>query len=147
MVNNLEDVDLKLSVMKEYITNIDNCTSKVREVIDGGRLYRMNYKINILTIVTTVYTLACAILRLNEVLLFAGVALAGIILMCGYDVPENSIYIIGFVLNVTVIICSIIFFMYSFTFIPIFVLFAQWIYTIICNYKLKIKIWEILKDL
>ena len=63
--NNIFNVNSELSIMKNYIADIDHCTSKVKEVNDSALLYQTNYKINVLTIAATVYALACAIFRIG----------------------------------------------------------------------------------
>lgn len=140
--NNIFNVNSELSIMKNYIADIDHCASKIKEVNDSALLYQTNYKINVLTIATTVYALLCAIFQLNMVLIAIGVGLACLILMFRKK-DQSQRYKISCILNIAIIVCSILFFMILFTFIPILVILVEWIYTIICNFKLKNQIWQI----
>lgn len=144
--NNIFNVNSELSLMKNYIADIDLCTSKVKEVNDSALLYQTTYKINILTIAAEVYALACAIFQFNAVLIGIGIVLACIMIILGKHEPSNR-YKVSCILNIAVIVCSILFFMVLFTFIPILVVLAGWIYMAICNFKVKKQIWQILNSL
>lgn len=144
--NNIFNVNSELSIMKNYIADIDHCTSKVKEVNDSALLYQTNYKINVLTIAATVYALACAIFQLNVVLIGIGAVLACIMVMLRKHDQSNR-YKVSCILNIAIIACSIIFFMILFTIIPILVVLVEWVYTIVCNFKLKNQIWQISSSL
>lgn len=143
---NIINVNMELSIMRRYIADIDYCTSKVKEVNDSALLYQTNFKINVLTSVTTIYALTCAIFQLNVVLMVIGAALACMIYMLRKKDPSDR-YKLSCILNITIIVSSILFFMIIFTFIPILVVLVEWIYTIICNLKLKNQIRQISSSL
>lgn len=139
--NNIFNVNSELSIMKNYIADIDHCTSKVKEVNDSALLYQTNYKINVLTIAATVYALFCAIFQLNVVLIGLGAILACVIIMLRKKDQSNR-YKISCILNIAIIVTSILF-----LFVPVLVVLVEWIYTIICNFKLKKQIWQISSSL
>lgn len=144
--NNIFNVNSELSIMKNYVADIDRCTSKVKEVNDSALLYQTTYKINVLTIAVEVYALACAIFRFNVVLIGIGAVFAYIMIMLGKYNQINR-YKVSCILNIAIIVCSILFFMFFFSFIPILVVLAEWVYMIVCNFKLKNQIWQILGNL
>jgi len=144
--NTIINVNSELTKMKQNITDINYCTTKVSEIGSSAILYQTNFKINILTILTTVYALACAVLQYNMALLAVGVVIA-LYIVASNNAKYSSVYSVSRVLNIALVVTSIIFFLFFFNFIPIIVVMVNWIVTIMSNFKLKNMIWKISSSL
>lgn len=155
MDNQYINMNQEMDVINGYISDIDVCTFKVGQVAEGAKLYRAVNKINIISVITTVYALVCAFVGRGEHLLstapFWGVAAAGVlIILFSFATRKNedsSSLMLSCVLNAAVVIAAIIFFMILFHFIPVIVMLVNWVYTILVNYQTKRTVWKIASDL
>lgn len=154
MNNDIFNVNSELSIMKNYIADIDHCTSRIIELNDSALLYQTNCKIKTITIATTIYAVLGAIFRPNEIFLGLGVILVcSIILLRNKD--RSNRYQNSCILNIATMALSIIsswILEYEEFTVGVFVgrfcapaitLLAGWIYIVNCNFKLKDQIWRI----
>ena len=76
MSDTILNVNNEMNHMQELITEVDHCRNIVNEITSNSKLYKTNEKINIITIVVTLYQIAAAILRYNKPVLYIGIGLA-----------------------------------------------------------------------
>lgn len=144
--NVIINVNSELNNMKKHITDIDFYTSKVNEISENAKLYAVVCKINIMTIVSTVYALICAIMGNNTVAICIGVAL--IVLLVGLQRKENNkLFGVCVAINAIIVISSIIFFMMIYNLTPIIFIVIQWIITVLSNLRFKNKVLQISNSL
>ncbi|MBR4026344.1 MAG: hypothetical protein IKJ01_02135 [Lachnospiraceae bacterium] len=160
------NVNSELNAMKNYIADINHCTSKVQEVGNTAVTYRVNVKINIMTILTTIFCLVCVVfMQFNLSNVFVSVELflktMGVVAIPFFVVGiilglmkknENSNQIEkSFKLNLIILIasflwCVCVYYSYM-TYILIGLILINWLYTIVLNFKLKNQIWKISNNL
>ncbi|MBR4027688.1 MAG: hypothetical protein IKJ01_09115 [Lachnospiraceae bacterium] len=144
------DVNSELDAMRNYIANINYCTSKIQEVKNTESLHETIVNINIATISTTLYALASAFFEFNGIGCIIWGGTGGII---GYILgelifqTENKYADTSWWLTVLVIASSMLCFLIFYTYIPIIFVLINWLYTIRMNYKLKKEIWKIANNL
>lgn len=139
--DNMMNVNAEMEAMKGYISEINYCAAKVREVRDTAQLYQANVRMNIWTALVTVYALACGILRFNMKLMIVGAVLIIVLVLTKKDYRGS--YKVNGVLSAVAIVSSIACFMFFYTYVPVFVLLVEWLHTVSCNYNLKKQVWKI----
>ncbi len=142
MADTILNVNNEMNRMQELITEVGHCRNIVNEITSNSKLYKTNEKINILTIVVTLYQVAAAILRYNKPLLYAGVGLAlvaAVVLILDNSLLANT----DFVFIIAMIVSSIVFFMYFYTFVPVIFTFIQWMIVLVSNFRMKKQVWMI----
>lgn len=166
MSDTIINVNNEMNHMQKLIAEVDHCTRVVKEINANSKLYRTNEKINIITIVVTLYQIAAAILRCNKheafraikdmddwdaamqifkyntPLIIIGVILAiaaAVILILDHSTmaSTNLIFIIAMIAS------SIVFFMLFYTFVPFIFTFLQWMILLVSNYRMKKQVWTI----
>ncbi len=149
MAGKLVNVNAEMNQMKQYIEDVNLCRAKVQEVQEEVWLYKTNYKANLLTIITTLYMIVCAIARYNPVLMGIGVVIAAVaaVLLLRTDVlmSDNSrIYsmIFGFLLC-ALVASSIVCFMSTYNIVPVVIALVLWIVLVISNFRMRNQIWRI----
>ena len=84
MSDTILNVNNEMNHMQELITEVDHCRNIVNEITSNSKLYKTNEKINIITIVVTLYQIAAAILRYNKPVLYIGIGLALAAALCTF---------------------------------------------------------------
>ncbi|HJF39500.1 MAG TPA: hypothetical protein K8V91_01135 [[Clostridium] spiroforme] len=146
MSEQILNVNKEMNQMQQYIDTVTHCTWKINEIIESSILYAANKKINIYTIIATVYLLICAIVQYNIILISIGVVLGIIVIL---TLPSSVVPVCN--LSCLMIICmiasSIGFFMFFYNFVPVIVALVQWLITAMSNFKMKNQVWKILTSL
>lgn len=145
MSEQILNVNNEMNQMQQYIDTVTHCTWKINEISESSILYAANKKINIYTIIATVYLLICAIMQYNIILLSCGVVFGIIVLL---TLPSSLVPVCN--LSCLMIICmvasSIGFFMFFYNFVPVIVALVQWLITAMSNFKMKNQVWKILNS-
>lgn len=145
MSEQILNVNKEMNQMQQYIDTVTHCTWKINEITESSILYAANKKINIYTIIATVYLLICAIMQYNIVLISIGGVLGIIVLL---TLPSSLVPVCN--LSCLMIICmvasSIGFFMFFYNFVPVIVALVQWLITAMSNFKMKNQVWKILNN-
>lgn len=146
MTEKILNVNSEMNQMQQYIDIVSHCTAKINEISESAILYHANKKINIYTIIATIYLLICAVMQYNIVLLLAGIALGIIILL---TLPSSLVPIcnLSSLMIVGMIAASIGFFMFFYNFVPIIVALVQWLITVMSNFKMKNQVWKIMNNI
>lgn len=146
MTEKILNVNSEMNQMQQYIDIVSHCTAKINEISESAILYNANKKINIYTIIATIYLLICAVMQYNIVLLLAGIALGIIILL---TLPSSLVPIcnLSSLMIVGMIAASIGFFMFFYNFVPIIVALVQWLITVMSNFKMKNQVWKIMNNI
>ena len=165
MAGQFINVNDEMNYMKKCIGNAYFYTSKIQEIEDASWMYKTNFKINLLTIIATVYMLVCAVIkyylvkyeiyygsvteRCNLIVIGTGIVIAVFtgILIFKKNIPASD----GSVktskacgaLICLVIVTSIIFYFFYTNFLPVIASLINWLVVIISNFKMKKKIWNI----
>ena len=124
MSDTILNVNNEMNHMQELITEVDHCRNIVNEITSNSKLYKTNEKINIITIVVTLYQIAAAILRYNKPVLYIGIGLAlaaAVVLILDKSLMAYT----DLVFIIAMIASSIVFFMYFYTFVPVIFTFLQ----------------------
>lgn len=161
------NVNSEMNQMKQYIGDISHCKNKINEIAEKSGMYKINEKINVLTIVATVYMLICAIMQYNHslVLLVVGILIA--MLTAYVLLKENSSSLCKgcCILLCAMILLSIVCFLYRYDIIfaltsaqygmdsdnlikwavllPVIITSVEWIVVVISNFRMKNLIWKI----
>ena len=142
MSDTILNVNNEMNHMQELITEVDHCRNIVNEITSNSKLYKTNEKINIITIVVTLYQIAAAILRYNKPVLYIGIGLA--LAAAGVLILDKSLMAYtDLVFIIAMIASSIVFFMYFYTFVPVIFTFLQWMIVLLSNFRMKKQIWTI----
>lgn len=142
MSDTILNVNNEMNHMQELITEADHCRNIVNEITSNSKLYKTNEKINIITIVVTLYQIAAAILRYNKPVLYIGIGLAlaaAVVLILDKSLMAYT----DLVFIIAMIASSIVFFMYFYTFVPVIFTFLQWMIVLLSNFRMKKQIWTI----
>lgn len=142
MSDTILNVNNEMNHMQELITEVDHCRNIVNEITSNSKLYKTNEKINIITIVVTLYQIAAAILRYNKPVLYIGIGLAlaaAVVLILDKSLMAYT----DLVFIIAMIASSIVFFMYFYTFVPVIFTFLQWMIVLLSNFRMKKQIWTI----
>jgi hypothetical protein len=142
MSDTILNVNNEMNHMQELITEVDHCRNIVNEITSNSKLYKTNEKINIITIVVTLYQIAAAILRYNKPVLYIGIGLAlaaAVVLILDKSLMAYT----DLVFIIAMIASSIVFFMYFYTFVPVIFTFLQWMIVLVSNFRMKKQIWTI----
>ena len=142
MSDTILNVNNEMNHMQELITEVDHCRNIVNEITSNSKLYKTNEKINIITIVVTLYQIAAAILRYNKPVLDIGIGLAlaaAVVLILDKSLMAYT----DLVFIIAMIASSIVFFMYFYTFVPVIFTFLQWMIVLLSNFRMKKQIWTI----
>ena len=142
MSDTILNVNNEMNHMQEVITEVDHCRNIVNEITSNSKLYKTNEKINIITIVVTLYQIAAAILRYNKPVLYIGIGLAlaaAVVLILDKSLMAYT----DLVFIIAMIASSIVFFMYFYTFVPVIFTFLQWMIVLVSNFRMKKQIWTI----
>ena len=142
MSDTILNVNNEMNHMQELITEVDHCRNRVNEITSNSKLYKANEKINIITIVVTLYQIAAAILRYNKPVLYIGIGLAlaaAVVLILDKSLMAYT----DLVFIIAMIASSIVFFMYFYTFVPVIFTFLQWMIVLLSNFRMKKQIWTI----
>ena len=142
MSDTILNVNNEMNHMQELITEVDHCRNIVNEITSNSKLYKTNEKINIITIVVTLYQIAAAILRYNKPVLYIGIGLAlaaAVVLILDKSLMAYT----DLVFIIAMIASSIVFFMYFYTFVPVIFTFLQWMIVLLSNFRRKKQIWTI----
>ena len=142
MSDTILNVNNEMNHMQELITEVDHCRNIVNEITSNSKLYKTNEKINVITIVVTLYQIAAAILRYNKPVLYIGIGLAlaaAVVLILDKSLMAYT----DLVFIIAMIASSIVFFMYFYTFVPVIFTFLQWMIVLLSNFRMKKQIWTI----
>ena len=142
MSDTILNVNNEMNHMQELITEVDHCRNIVNEITSNSKLYKKKKKINIITIVVTLYQIAAAILRYNKPVLYIGIGLAlaaAVVLILDKSLMAYT----DLVFIIAMIASSIVFFMYFYTFVPVIFTFLQWMIVLLSNFRMKKQIWTI----
>lgn len=105
---NLEN---EMNVLRECISDVDFCRRKV-EMIDAETvIYKTNIKMNILAVLTSLFILACVLLKMNRILIGAGIALGACVLACWFVGEVSPKYKYFWPVNIGTIAAGILCFM------------------------------------
>ena len=142
MAGQILNVNFEMNQMQQQISAIKHCRVLLDEVAVNAKLYQSNKRINILTIIATMYVLLTAFVSYNVALLVVGIGI-GVISAYVLLALKTRICYVACVLIIAMIILAIVFFMFFYNVIPIIGILVQWIVVIINNYKMKYQIWKI----
>lgn len=137
-----------------HISNINTCTAKVNQLKTEFLSYNSSIEMLILTIITTVLAVACAVcgfLFVNgttPVTAILIVVMLGVMVYYGAKALKYSVeYVISYLLNLCVVLSSVIYFLFFYNIVPVVIILLNWLYVIIDNYRLRKKIWKISNEL
>ena len=142
MADQILNVNNEMNRMERQIAEIGHCTGIVRELSANSALYQTNSKINIITIVATLYQIAAAVVQYNKPLLFVGVMLAlasAIVLFT----DKSLLAYTDCIFVAAMYISAFVFFMYFYTFVPVIFTFIQWMIVLVSNFRMKKQVWNI----
>lgn len=145
MSEQILNVNKEMNQMQQYIDTVTHCTWKINEITESSILYAANKKINIYTIIATVYLLICAIMQYNIVLISIGVVL-GIIVLLTLRSSLVPVCNLSCLMIICMVASSIGFFMFFYNFVPVIVALVQWLITTMSNFKMKNQVWKILNS-
>ena len=134
MADTILNVNNEMNRMQELITEVGHCRNIVNEITSNSKLYKTN--------VMTLYQVAAAILRYNKPLIYAGVGLAlvaAVVLILDNSLLANT----DLIFIIAMIVSSIVFFMYFYTFVPVIFTFIQWMIVLVSNFRMKKQVWMI----
>ncbi len=142
MADQILNVNNEMNRMQQQIAEIEHCTGIVREISANSALYQTNSKINIITIVATLYQIAAAVAQHNKPLLFVGVilALASAIVLI---MDKSLLAYTDCIFVLAMYISSFVFFMYFYAFVPVIFTFIQWMIVLVSNFRMKKQVWNI----
>lgn len=153
MEENILNLEVEMEKLREYISDIDFCRGKVEKIDAETVMYKTNIKINVLVILTSVFILICAIMKMNQIVMGVGGALAVATVVCCFWGKVSSRYSIFLILNIGAIAAGIVCFMFLpedkmlFRFLPVAVLVLLQVFAFVSNIGLKKRIGMIEREL
>lgn len=153
MEENILNLEREMEKLREYISDIDFCRGKVEKIDAETVMYKTNIKINVLVILTSVFVLICALMKVDRIVMGAGGALAVAAVVCCFWGKVNSGYIFFLILDIGTIAAGIVCFMFLsedkilFRFLPVAVLVLLQIFAFVSNVGLKKRIRMIEREL
>lgn len=153
MEENILNLETEMEKLQEYISDIDFCRRKVEKIDAETVMYKTNIKINILVILTSVFVLICALMKMNQIVMGAGGLLAAATVVCRFWGKVSSRYSFFLILNIGTIAAGIFCFMFLeedkmlFRFLPVAVLLLLQAFALVSNIGLKKRIGIIEREL
>ena len=74
------NIEKEMEKMREYIREVEFCTRKVEQIDTETVRYKVNARMNIITIAVTVFLLVCALLKIDGTTRGICIASAGVVL-------------------------------------------------------------------
>ena len=149
MAGHLVNVNAEMNQMKQCIENVSLCKSKLSAIREEVWMYKTNYKANLLTIITTVYMIICALLTYNPILMGVGLVIAVTSAVLFFRVGvfmsgECICFSLTFGVSLCALVVSSIFcFMYMYNIVPVVIALVLWIVLVISNFRMRNQIWRI----
>lgn len=156
MNENILNIEKEMGRLKEYIGDVDFCRRKIEQIDAETDMYKSNRKMNIITILTSVFVLMCVIWKMKEVIMGVGIALGIIAAICFLFTKVRSGYYYCYCfLELGVIVAGIYEFAglgnleraYLYPVVSVIFLIVLQGFTILSNAKLKKRIEMIAKEL
>lgn len=156
MKENILNIEKEMNRLREYIGDVDFCRRKIEQIDAETDMYKGNKKMNIITILTSVFVLMCVIWKMKEVIMGVGIALGIIAAICFLFTKVRSGYYYCYCfLELGVIAAGIYEFAgfgsleraYAYPVLSVILLIVLQGFTIFGNAKLKKRIDMIAKEL